>query len=70
MGMGGDIGFTLSVCPSVSLSVCGQNRVCSLFPQYSPGTFYIYTSYLATTEGVSRVNFVSKFQNSKFLHIL
>ena len=36
-------------------------------PQYSPDPFYIYTSYQATTEGVSRVKFFFKIQKFEIL---
>ena len=52
------------VRPSVRLSVCGQNRVSALYlQQYSSNPFHICTSYQATSEGVSRVKFVSKLKN-------
>ena len=58
---GGYNGFTLSVCPSV------DRMVSPLYlQQYSSDPFHICTSYQATSEGVSRVMFVSKFKNYKF----
>ena len=42
----------------VSLSVCGQNRVCSVSSTILVDPFHICTSYQATSEGVSRVMFV------------
>ena len=54
---GGYTGFTLSVCPSV------DRIVSSLYvQQYSSDPFHICSSYQATSEGVSRVKFVSKFE--------
>ena len=55
---GGYTGFTLSVCPSV------DRMVSALYlQQYSLNPFHICTSYQATSEGVSRVMFVSKLKN-------
>ena len=61
---GGYTGFTLSVCPSVHLSVCPSvDRIVSALylQQYLLDPFHIHTSYQATSEGVSRKFFVSKF---------
>ena len=59
---GGYTGFTLSVRESVSPSV--DRIVSALYlPQYLSDPFHICTSYLATSEGVSHVQFVSKFKN-------
>ena len=66
---GGYSGITLSVCPSVSPSVCPSvdRMVSALYlQQYSSDPLHIYTSYQATSEGVSRVMPVSKFKNLKF----
>ena len=56
---GGYTGFTLSVCRS-------EDRIESALyiQQYWPDPFYIYTTYQATPENVSRVIF---FQNSKLV---
>ena len=62
----GYTGFNLSVCPSVPLSICPSvDRILSALylQQYSSDPFLICTSYQATSEGVSRVMFVSKFKN-------
>ena len=59
----------LSVCPSVCLPIClSVDRIVSplYLQQYLPDPFHIYTSYQATSEGVSRVKFISKFQNLNF----
>ena len=66
----GYTGFTLSVCLSVRLSVCGQNRVRSVSSTILMDPFHICTSYQATSEGVLCVMFVSKFENFKFWRIL
>ena len=59
----GYTGFILSVCPSTCLSVDGIVSALCL-QQYSPDPFHIYTSYQATSEGVSCVIFFfSKFKN-------
>ena len=55
---------TLSVCPSVDRIVSAL-----YLQQYSSDPFHICTSYQATSEGVSRVMFVSKFKNLKFWRI-
>ena len=57
---GGYTGFTLSVCPSACLSV---DRIMSALylQQYSSDPFHIWTSDQATSEGVLRAMFVSKF---------
>ena len=63
----------LSVCPSVRLSVClSVDRIVSALylQQYSSDLFHIYTSYQATSEGVSCVMPISKFKNLKFWQIL
>ena len=54
---GGYTGFTLSVCQSVDRIVSAL-----YLQQYSSDPFHICTSYQATSEGVSRVMFVSKFE--------
>ena len=62
-------GFTLSVCLSVCPSV--DIIVSALYlQQYSSDPFHICTSYQATSEGVSRVTFVSKCSELKFWRIL
>ena len=58
---GGYTGFTLSVCPSVDRIVSAL-----YLQQYSSDPFHICTSYQATSEGVSRVMFISKFKNLNF----
>ena len=66
----GYTGFTLSVRLSVCLSV---NRIVSTLylVQYLPDPCHIYTSYQATSEGVSRTCKVFfKIKNFKFLEIL
>ena len=66
-------GILVSPCPSVHPSVCPSvARIVSVLylQQYSSDPFHICTSYQATSEGVSRVMFVSKFKNLKFLQIL
>ena len=55
----------LSVCPSVDRIVSAL-----YLQQYVSDPFHIGTSYQATSEGVSRLKFVSKFKNSKFWQIL
>ena len=63
----------LSIPPSVRPSVCPSvdGIVSALYlQQYSLDPFHICTSYQATSEGVSRVMFVSKFKNLKFWRIL
>ena len=66
----GYAGFTssirLSVRPSVHLSVRGQIFSALYLPQYLPDPFHICTSYQATSEGVSHVKFIVKFQNLIF----
>ena len=62
---GGYTGFNLSVCPSVDRIVSAL-----YLQQYSSDPFYICTSYKATSEGVSRVKFVSRLKNWKFWQIL
>ena len=62
--IGGYTGITLSVCPSVDRIVSAL-----YLQQYSSDPFHIYTSYQATSEGVSRVMPVSKFKNLKFWRI-
>ena len=59
----GYTGFTLSVRPSVHPSV---DRIVSAvyLLQYLPDPFHIYTSYQATSEGVSCVKFF--FESNKF----
>ena len=51
-----------SVCPSVRPTSC----VRSVAPKVLVGFFHIYTSYQATSEGVSHVKFLAKFQNLNF----
>ena len=65
---GGYTGFTLCVC----LIVRQWTETCLLciFNKYSSDPFHICTSYQATSEGVPRVKFVSKFKNLKFWQIL
>ena len=58
-------GFTLSVCPSVD-----RIESALYLQQYSSDPFHIGTSYQATSEGVSRVMFVSKLKSFKFCQIL
>ena len=55
----------MSVCPSV-------DGIISALQQYSPDPFHIYTSYQATSEGVSHVKVFdfSKLKNLKFSQIL
>ena len=50
-----------SLCPSVDRIVSAL-----YLQQYSSDPFHICTSYQATSEGLSRVMFVSKFNNLKF----
>ena len=59
---GGYSGFTLSVCPSVDRIVSALYLL-----QYSLDPFHIYTSYQATSEGVSHVKTFSKIQNFEVL---
>ena len=61
----GYTGFTLSICPSV-------DRILSALylQQYTSDPLLIYTSYQATSEGVSPVKFFSKFKDLKFWQIL
>ena len=57
-------GILVSSCPSVRLSVCPSvDRIVSALylQQYPSDPFYIYTSYLAASEGVSSVKFISNF---------
>ena len=62
-------GILVSPCPSVCPSV--DRIVSALYlQQYSSDPFHVCTSYQATSEGVSRVMFVSKFKNLKFWRIL
>ena len=58
---GGYTGFTLPVCPSVDRIVSAL-----YLQQYSSDPHHICTSYQTTSEGVSRVIFVS---NSKYLKL-
>ena len=65
-------GILVSPCPSLRLSVCPSvDRIVSALclQQYSSDPFHIYTSYQATSEGVSRVMPVWKFKNLKFWRI-
>ena len=55
-------GFTLSVCPSV-----GRIMSALYHQQYLLDPFHICTSYQATSEGVSRVKYVSKLKKLKIL---
>ena len=59
------VSILVSPCPSV-------DRILSALylQQYSSDPFHICTSYQATSEGVSRVMFVSKFKKLKFWRIL
>ena len=58
----GYIGFTPSVRPSVR----PVSRVRFVVPTVLVGSFHIYTSYRATSDGVWRVQFLAKFQNLNF----
>ena len=49
------------VCPSILHPVSALKHL-----QFWLDPFHIHTSYLATSEGVSRVTFLAKFQNFKF----
>ena len=63
-------GILVSLCPSVCPSV---DRIVSAvyLQQYSSDPFHNCTSYQATSEGVSRVKFVSKFTNfGKFFKLV
>ena len=65
----GYIGFTPSVCPSVSTFVrpSFQHSVSTLYClQFWLDPFHILTSYQATSEGVSHVKFLAKFQHLDF----
>ena len=53
----GYTGITLSVCPSVDRIVSAL-----YLQQYSSDPFHICTSYQATSEGVSRIMPVAKFE--------
>ena len=55
----------LSVRPSVDIIVSAL-----YLQQYLPDPFHIYTSYQETSEGVSRLKFVSKFKYLKLWQIL
>ena len=55
----------MSVCPSVDRIVSAL-----YLQQYLSDPFHIYTSYQATSEGVSLVKFISKFHNSEIWQIL
>ena len=60
---GGYIGFTLSVHQTdVIMSIL-------YLQQYLLDTFHIYTSYQATSEGVSHVDFLAKITKFEFLAI-
>ena len=62
-------GILVSPCPSVRPSVCPSvDRIVSALylQQYSSDPFHICTSYQATSEGVSRVMFVSILKKLKF----
>ena len=70
--IGGYTGITLSVCPSVRLSLCPSvDRIVSALylQEYSSDPFHICTSYQATSEGVSLVRPISKFKKFKNLAI-
>ena len=63
-----------SICPSVFPSVCpsdcGQNRFCSVSSRILAG-FISYLHILSTTsEGVSSVKVIVKFQNLNFWQLL
>ena len=61
------------VRPPVRLSVCRSvDRIVSALylQQYSSDPFHICASYQATSEGMSRVMFITKFKNLKFWQIL
>ena len=65
----GYTGFTLSVCPSVRLSIClSVDRVVSALylQQYLLDPFHICISYQAILEGVLREMFVSKCKKLNF----
>ena len=51
-------GILVSPCPSVDRIVSAL-----YLQQYTPDPFHICTSYQATSGGVSRIQFVSKFKN-------
>ena len=58
-------GILVSPCPSVCSSV--DTTVSALYlQQYLSDPFYICSSYQVTSEGVSRVNFVSKLKVRNF----
>ena len=66
---GGYIGFTPSVCPSVSTFVrpSFQHSVSAQYClQFWLDPFHILTSYQATSEGVLHVKFLAKFQKLDF----
>ena len=70
----GYTGYTLSVCPAVCPSVDGIMSALYL-QQYLPDPFHIYTSYQATSVGVSHVIFFfffffSKLKNLNFWQFL
>ena len=62
-GVPGYTDFTLSFSPSVRLWT-------ELCPQYLPDPFHMYTSYQATSEGVSHVKLISKLKKIMFWQIL
>ena len=59
----------VSPCPSVHLSICGQNRVHSVSSTILVQSIS-YLHALSIWEGVLRVMFVSKFKKLKFWRIL
>ena len=63
----------VSPCQFVHLSVCPSvDRILSnlYLQQYSSDPFHICTSFQATSEGVTRIMFISKFKHLKFWQIL
>ena len=60
----------VSPCPSVRLFICGQNYVRSISSTIFDRSTSYFTFYQATSEGVSRVKFLSKLKNLKFCQIL
>ena len=66
-------GIMVSLCPSVRPSVHPSvlHPVSALWLlQFWLDPFHIYTSYQATSEGVSCVNFLATFKNVKFWQFL
>ena len=61
--LGGYIGFTPSVRPSVRPFVPHSYPLCSAYSsEFWLDPFHIYTAYQATSEGVSHVKFIAKFE--------